>query len=336
MRTLRDRGVSLIWVTHHLEELFGLADSATVFRDGRHVGKVSIADSSVDSLVGMMFGVAAGEFGAPSTSAHATDGGTPEKKGYGEQVLRLKGVSRDTVLKDISLEVRRGEILGIAGLAGAGRTELARAIMGVDKVTSGSMHLRGEPVNARSSSAMYRRGLAMVPEDRKELGILGDLSIAENISISSLPGVSRFGFVVNRGAELAQAEEYRRALAIRTSGVKQRIRDLSGGNQQKAVVARCLSTKPDLLIFDEPTQGVDVSAKVEVHTLIRDFAARGGAAIVIASEIAELIELSHRVLVMKKGRIVGEVDEIPAALEQGHFESLKHQILSLSAGSEVA
>lgn len=336
MRNLRDRGVALIWVTHHLEELFGLADTATVFRDGRNVGSVAIHDSSVDQLVEMMFGVAAAEFGAPPTGSartHEVAKTTAAKRRA--EVLRLTDFSRGNVLRDISLEVRQGEIIGIAGLAGAGRTELVRTIMGVDKATGGSMHLRGELVKPRSSSAMYRQRLAMVPEDRKELGILADLSVAENISVSSLRDVSRFGFVIKRGAEVEQAEKYRRSLAIRTSSVKQRIRDLSGGNQQKAIVARCLSTKPDLLIFDEPTQGVDVSAKVEVHNLIRDFASRGGAAIMIASEIGELIELSHRVLVMKKGRIVGEVDGIPAALEAGHFDLIKHRILSLSAGSEA-
>jgi ABC-type sugar transport system ATPase subunit len=326
MRKLRNRGVALVWVTHHLEELVGLADAATVFRDGRHVGTVAMAETSVDELVELMFGVAAGDFGAPSTVP-----AEPEAGPAGE-VLRLVNFSRGNVLKNISLEVRKGEILGIAGLAGAGRTELARAIMGVDKVTTGSMTLHGRAVQARSSSSMYRRGLAMVPEDRKQLGILADLSVAENISISSLPDVSRFGFVIKRRAELAQAENYRRSLSIRTSSVKQKVRDLSGGNQQKAIVARCLSTNPDLLIFDEPTQGIDVSAKVEVHNLIREFVAKGGAAIVIASETAELIDLSHRVLVMKKGRIVGQVDAVPHALAEGRFDSVQHEVLSLSAG----
>lgn len=330
MRTLRQRGVALVWVTHHLEELFGLADRATVFRDGRNTGTVAIGDTSVDGLVEMMFGVAAGEFGAPTAVSADTD------VEPGAEVLRLTNISRGTVLREISLEVRKGEVLGIAGLAGAGRTELARAIMGVDKVTSGSMHLHGRPVQARSSSAMYRQGLAMVPEDRKQLGILADLSVAQNISISNLANISRFGFVIKRRSEVAQAEGYRRSLAIRTPDVKEKVGNLSGGNQQKAVVARCLNTNPDLLIFDEPTQGIDVSAKVEVHNLIREFVAGGGAAIVIASEIAELIELSHRVLVMKKGRIVGRMDGLPRALAEGQFESVKHRLLSLSAGSEEA
>ena len=330
MRRLRERGVALIWVTHHLEELVGLADTVTVFRDGRNVGTVAMASTTVDALVGMMFGAAADELGgtaAPADVPPAADGGA--------EVLRLRDVSRANVLRDISLEVRAGEIVGIAGLAGAGRTELARVIMGLDRVTSGSVWVKGEPARLRNASAAYRRGLAMVPEDRKQLGILPDLSVAENISISSLSRVSRFGVFVDRGAERGTGNEYRTRLSIRTPDVRERIGNLSGGNQQKAVVARCLNTEPALIIFDEPTQGIDVVAKVEVHRLIREFVAAGGAAIVIASEVGELVELSHRVLVMRQGRIAGRVDALAEALAVGRTEQVKQQILSLSARSEA-
>ena len=326
MRKLRARGVPLLWVTHHLEELFGLADTATVFRDGANAGTAAIAETDVDELLGMMFGIAAGEFGAASGTPPHTAADT------GEEVLRLENVHRSHVLKDISLSIRKGEILGIAGLAGAGRTELARVIMGLDKMTSGTMHLNGQPLRLRDSSSAYRHGLAMLPEDRKQLGILPEFSVAENISISSLGGVTQLGFLVKNRDEMDQAESYRQRLAIRAPSVREKIRNLSGGNQQKAIVARCLNTKPSLLIFDEPTQGIDVSAKVEVHNLIRDFVAAGGAAIVIASEIAELLELSHRVLVMKKGRLVGSVTSLQQELAAGNFEGVKNRILALSAG----
>ncbi len=327
MRRLREKGVSLIWVTHHLEELYGLADTATVFRDGRLVGTVKVADTSVDDLLGMMFGIAAGEFGSTANAPAFT-----EEEESREEVLRLTDVTRSYILRDISLTVRKGEILGIAGLAGAGRTELARAIMGIDKINSGTMHLNGRPVKFSDSSEAYQRGLAMLPEDRKQLGILPELSVAENISISSLDRVSLLGVVLKSRDEVSQAESYRQRLGIKTADVREKIRNLSGGNQQKAVVARCLNTQPDLLIFDEPTQGIDVSAKVEVHNLIREFVAKGGAAIVIASEIAELVELSHRVVVMKKGRIVGSVEHVPHALVSGQFEGVKNRILAMSAG----
>lgn len=327
MRRLRDKGVSLIWVTHHLEELYGLADTATVFRDGRLVGTVDVPDTTVDDLLGMMFGIAAGEFGSTATAPVVT-----EAEESREEVLRLTDVNRSYILRDISLTVHKGEILGISGLAGAGRTELARAIMGIDKISSGTVHLNGKAVRFSDSSAAYQKGLAMLPEDRKQLGILPELSVAENISISSLGRVSRFGFILKNRDEVAQAENYRQRLGIKTADVREKIRNLSGGNQQKAIVARCLNTNPDLLIFDEPTQGIDVSAKVEVHNLIREFVANGGAAIVIASEMAELIELSHRVVVMKKGRLVGSVDHVPHALVSGQFEAVKNRILAMSAG----
>ena len=333
MRRLRDRGVSLIWVTHHLEELAGLADTVTVFRDGRNVGTVAMADTSVDELVGLMFGAAADELAGTSAPPEVPAGSTGPDPG-GAEVLRLRDVSRANVLREISLEVRAGEIVGISGLAGAGRTELARVIMGLDKISSGSVWVKGEPARIRNASGAYRRGLAMVPEDRKQLGILADLSVAENISISNLSHVTRFGFLVDRGAENGTGDGYRKRLSIRTPDVRERIGNLSGGNQQKAVVARCLNTEPALIIFDEPTQGIDVVAKVEVHKLIREFVAAGGAAIVIASEVGELVELSHRVLVMRQGRIVGRVDDLPEALGAGHIEQVKQRILSLSARSD--
>lgn len=328
MRNLRTRGISLLWVTHNLDELAGLADSATVFRDGRNVASVTMSESSVDELLGMMFGIAAREFGSNLGATPALE----EEAEAGEEVLRLTGVSRGIVLKDISLTARSGEILGISGLAGAGRTELARAIMGIDRITSGTVHLKGRPVRLRSSSAAYRRGLAMLPEDRKQLGIMPELTVAENISISRLAAVSKFGFLINPRKEASLAETYRRRLAIKTPDIKEQVRNLSGGNQQKVIVARCFNTNPSLLIFDEPTQGIDVSAKVEVHALIREFVANGGAAIVIASEVGELVELSHRVLIMKKGRLVGTVEGIAAAVGAGRLQEIKNRILTLSAG----
>ncbi|QNK82933.1 sugar ABC transporter ATP-binding protein [Nakamurella sp. PAMC28650] len=329
MRVLRERGISLIWVTHQIEELFGLADTATVLRDGRNVSSVRVSDTTTDELLGMMFGISAEEFGASKAPAdnHAVD----LKEGRRE-VLALKGVNRRFVLKDISLQVHEGEILGIAGLAGAGRTELARAIMGMDKITSGEVELNGKRVRFRGSSSAYKKGLALLPEDRKQLGILPEMSVAENMSISNLQRVTRFGFVLRKAAEARLALDYVQQLSIKTPNVQEKIRNLSGGNQQKVIVARCLSTDPSLVIFDEPTQGIDVSAKVEVHRLVRDFVSAGGSAIVIASEIEELLELAHRVVVMREGRIVGTVTGLPAKLAAGQFEAVKNRVLSLSGG----
>ncbi|TFD63550.1 sugar ABC transporter ATP-binding protein [Cryobacterium ruanii] len=332
MRSMRDRGVSLIWVTHHLEELFGLADKATVFKDGRTVGTVDIASTSVGDLIGLMFGAAQEEFGGGDTRkiTHL------EPSHKRRVVLSARNLSRGSAIRDVCLEVHEGEIVGLAGLAGAGRTEVVRLLMGLDARTAGTVELDGRRLSLRNSTAAYRAGIAMLPEDRKQLGILADLSTAQNISISRLSTVASAGFWMSRRKERALAEDYRRQLGIKTPNVEARIGNLSGGNQQKAIVARCLNTSPKLLIFDEPTQGIDVSAKVEVHALVRDYAANGGAAILIASEIEELLELSHRVLVMKKGQVVGEVRDIPAAIEAGDFSRIKSEVLTLSAAGQIS
>jgi ABC-type sugar transport system ATPase subunit len=331
MRAMRERGVALVWVTHHLEELFGLADKATVFKDGRTVTTVELKSSSVDELVTLMFGTDREEFveGSRGISHLAPTSGS-------RVVLSARNLRRGTVVRDVSITVHEGEIVGLAGLAGAGRTEVVRAIMGLDSVTSGTVELDGRRLSLRNSSAAYRAGLAMLPEDRKQLGILPDLSTAQNISISRLSTVTSGGIWMNRRKERALAEKFRNQLGIKTPDVDARIGNLSGGNQQKAIVARCLNTAPKLLIFDEPTQGIDVAAKVDVHNLVREYASNGGAAILIASEIDELLELSHRVLVLKKGQIVGEVEGIPAAIAAGQFARIKSDVLTLSAAGQTS
>lgn len=332
MRTLRARHVGLVWVTHHLEELAGLADRATILRDGRNSGTVEVADTTIDQLLTYMFGDQREEFGGGDTRhlnrLTPLDGGPV--------VLSARGLTRGSVVRDVSFDVHEGEVIGLAGLAGAGRTEVVRTLMGLDRLTSGTIEIDGRRIAPRSSSAAYRAGLAMLPEDRKQLGILADLSVAANISLSKLRTVSWARFWISARRERALADRYRTRLGIKTPSVTSRIGNLSGGNQQKAIVARCLNTSPRLLIFDEPTQGIDVSAKVDVHALIRHHAADGGAAILIASELEELLELSHRVLVLKKGRVVGEIRDIPKAIAAGHFADLKSKVLALSAAGSAA
>lgn len=332
MRTLRNRNVALVWVTHHLEELSGLADRATIFRDGRSVATVEIADTSIELLLTHMFGDQREEFGGGDT--RHLNRLTPLNDA--PVVMSVRGLSRGPLVRDISFDVHEGEVVGLAGLAGAGRTEVVRTLMGLDRATSGTVELDGRKITPRSSSAAYNAGLAMLPEDRKQLGILAELSIASNISISKLSTVSKWRFWLSARHERALAEKYRTRLDIKAPSVNTRIGNLSGGNQQKAIVARCLNTSPRLLIFDEPTQGIDVSAKVDVHALIRHFSADGGAAILIASEFEELLELSHRVLVLKKGRIVGEFRDIPQTIASGGFAELKSKVLALSAAGVVA
>lgn len=332
MRTLRERNVGLVWVTHHLEELVGLADRATIFRDGRNAGTVEVANTSIDQFLTYMFGDQRDEFVAGDT--RHLNRLTPLDDA--PIVLSARGLNRGSVVRDVSFDVHEGEVIGLAGLAGAGRTEVVRTLMGLDRLTSGTIEVDGRRITPRSSTAAYRAGLAMLPEDRKQLGILADLSIAANISLSRLRTVTWARFWVSARRERALAERYRTRLGIKTPTVTARIGNLSGGNQQKAIVARCLNTSPRLLIFDEPTQGIDVSAKVDVHALIRHHAADGGAAILIASELEELLELSHRVLVLKKGRIVGEIRDIPKLIAAGHFAEIKSKVLALSAAGSAA
>ena len=329
MRNLRSRGVGLIWVTHHLDELHGLADVATIFRDGRTLESLNLENSTVGEITNLMFGIHSNEAGSTTKNKRSQK----NEKSNRSEVLSLHEVSRAGVLRDISFSVHAGEVIGISGLAGAGRTELANVIMGLDNRTSGQIFLKGKEVNFKSSASAYKAGIAMLPEDRKQLGIISDLSVAENISISNLSSVSRFGFIISRKKERELATKYKEILSIRTPSVNQKINNLSGGSQQKAIVARCLNSNPTVLIIDEPTQGVDVAAKTEVHELIRDFISKGGAAIVIASEIQELLELSHEILVLRNGSIAGRIENVQDSTEKSRVLEIKAEVLALSAGN---
>lgn len=329
MRSLQRRGVALIWVTHHLDEVFGLADVVTVLRDGHSIIRTLAAELTPRRLAGHMFGSEAAELidtVLPDTPDRANLLQAPP-------VLRVEHLSRAGVLRDISFELRAGEILGIAGLAGAGRTDLVSAIMGLDKVDGGRIYLAGKQRKIRHPRSAYKAGLAMVPEDRKQLGILSEFSVAKSISISRLGSVARGGFL-NERAERRLAKTYIERLGIKTPSGQEKIRNLSGGNQQKVIISRCLNTQPRILIFDEPTQGIDVHAKVEVHNLIRELALDGKSVILIASEFSELISMSDRVLVLNRGSLVGEIDNVPHRVRVEGFDSVKSAIIEHSSRVE--
>jgi ribose transport system ATP-binding protein len=303
MLRMRERGVAILWVTHRLDELFGLADVITVLRDSRWVAHVTPADQTPDSLVRLMVGRTRnlGELSSVH-DGRLTSSGTEQA-----EVLRMSGVTRLPLLRDISLTVRQGEILGIAGIAGAGRTELARIILGADRPDSGEVFVRGRKVLIKNPQQATALGISLVPEERKTQSILGTMSIEQNISISSLNAVSTGTIVLNNRKEKTASRRLVTELGIRCSGVTQKIGTLSGGNQQKVIIARSLFSQPSLLIFDEPTQGIDVAAKTDIYRLIYEFVDQGGAAIVISSELPELVSLSDRILVMREGRLVGEL-----------------------------
>jgi ABC-type sugar transport system ATPase subunit len=330
MRSLQRRGVALIWVTHHLDEVFGLADVVTVMRDGRTIARTEAAELTQRELAVQMFGSDATELMESASTV------APRRRTVGEHDqprLRALNLTRRGVLRDISFDVEPGEILGLAGLAGAGRTELVRALMGLDKLTSGRIEIDGRPRRIGHPRVAYKAGLAMVPEDRKQLGILPDLSVAENISISELSSVTAAGVLRGR-SERDLAESYIRSLGIKTPGPAELIRNLSGGNQQKAIIARCLNTEPSILIFDEPTQGIDIHAKAEVHRLIRDVVEKGTSVIVIASEFAELISLCDRVIVLNRGALVGEIRDIPARVAAEGYDAVKHAIIDKASRAD--
>jgi ABC-type sugar transport system ATPase subunit len=232
--------------------------------------------------------------------------------------------------------LHRGEILGIGGLAGAGRTELAHAIMGADRIDAGTLAIEGRTVRIKSPADAVRCGIAMVPEERKTQGIIGDLTVAENITASCMRNVLLGPGLIDRRREARVANDYVEQMSIRTPSVRQRIRFLSGGNQQKAIIARALFAGPKVLIFDEPTQGVDVGAKTELYRLIGAFVQTGGAAIVISSELPELCGISDRILVMRQGRIEGEVRGYQATDSPETRRAIEEQVMRLAAAGTSA
>ncbi len=304
IRGLKREGISTIFVTHRLEEIFEICDRYTVLRDGRHVGAGPVAGTSLDDIIRLMVGRELGLL-ARRENSFAT----------GEVALAVEAISRRRKrsdasaieLHDVSLAVHKGEILGIAGLVGAGRTETARAIFGADAFDSGRIVVNGKTVKITSPRDAIGHGIGLVPEDRKQQALFLALAIRTNLSIAAHDRISAFGVFINGAKEDALVEEYRKLLNIRMASGDQLVGNLSGGNQQKVVLARWLALRPKVLIVDEPTRGIDVGAKVEVHNLLFQMAASGIAIIVISSELPEILALSDRIVTMREGRVTGEI-----------------------------
>jgi inositol transport system ATP-binding protein len=304
IRDLKAEGLSVIFVTHRLEEVFEICDSYTVLRDGKFVGSGKVAETDIDGIIRMMVGREVN-----ALFSHRTDA-TAGEVALAVEGLSRRGSSRDpsaTVLADVSLSVRRGEILGIAGLVGAGRTEMARAVFGADPFDSGRILVDGKPVRIASPQEAIRHGIGLVPEDRKQQALFLSLAIRMNLSMASLDRVSKWGVFVDEAKESAMVEQYRKALSIRMASPEQIVANLSGGNQQKVVLARWLALQPKVLIVDEPTRGIDVGAKVDVHNLLFDMARSGIAVIAISSELPEVLAISDRIVTMREGRVTGEI-----------------------------
>jgi rhamnose transport system ATP-binding protein len=305
-RQLREHGVAILFVSHRLEEIFELADRITVLRDGAHVITAPAAQFTSEDLIRYMVGR---ELTALFPKSEAE---------IGDVLLDVRHLTRNGVFQDVSFQLRRGEILGFAGLVGAGRTEVARVIFGIDRADAGEIRIGNELVQISSPKDAMRHGLAYVPEDRRQQGLVMDFSIAANMTLPILQQVSRLG-VVNRQRERQIATDYSQQLHVRSAGIDQLVKALSGGNQQKVVLAKWLITNPSILILDEPTRGIDVGAKSEVHRIISDLAAKGLGIILISSELPEVLAMSDRVLVMHEGHLTGMFDRAEANQEKVMF-----------------
>jgi simple sugar transport system ATP-binding protein/ribose transport system ATP-binding protein len=298
-RVLRDQGTTIVYVSHFLDEVLELCDTITVMRNGHLVRTAAAAAETEASLVAGMFGAAAQaeQFDKPSRAA-------------GRPMLEVEGLRREGVLQDISLTVRAGEIVGIAGLVGSGRSELARAIAGADRIDAGTVRIDGEARRIRNPSDAIASGIAFLTEERKKDGLFMELSLAANTTFADIPAVSRQG-VLRHGEERARARALLESLSVDPPSPGALAKSLSGGNQQKVLFARWLFCKPRVLILDEPTRGVDVGARAAIHRLIHNLAEQGAAVLMISSEIEEVLGLAHRVLVMRRGSITREFPADP-------------------------
>ena len=302
---LRSQGIAIVYVSHRLDELFRICDRVTVMRDGRVVHEGHMAELTRLRLVSLMLGRDMAEvrrgataFGSGHEGGEGGDGGPP--------VLRASHLSSRNRLDDISVEVRRGEVVGLGGLLGAGRSETAKAIVGALRTDQGAVEVDGKSVRRNSTAAAIRAGAVMLPEDRKSEGIIPNLSVRENIVLAALTRISHVG-LIDRGKQDEIVDYFVKRLRIKASSPEQKVSELSGGNQQKVMLARWLCLNPKLLLLDEPTRGIDVGAKAEVQSVIDELAKEGLGVVLISSDLEEVIEGSDRVVVLKEGRVIGEL-----------------------------
>jgi ABC-type sugar transport system ATPase subunit len=311
---LKARGLGVIFISHRLEEVMAICDRVTVLRDGQNAGELPIAEATPDRIVRLMVGRNLGDLF--QKEAAAVDPAAPPALEV--RNLSRTGTARDPaaiVLNDVSFGVRAGEIVGLAGLVGSGRTEVARAIFGADPFDRGEILIDGRPVRIDDPRDAIRAGIGLAPEDRKAQGLILGMAVEANISLAALPSLVRYGFIRLR-EEARLADRFVERLRIRTPSVEQLVVNLSGGNQQKVVIAKWLALRPKILILDEPTRGIDIGAKAEVHHLMSQLAQQGVAILMISSELPEILGMSDRVLVMSQGRLAGELTRADATQER--------------------
>jgi ribose transport system ATP-binding protein len=302
IRELQEHGIAIIYISHHLEETFELADRITVLRDGQYVATRPADSLDIDGLIRLMVG------------RDLSEKFPKEHFERGDELLRVEGLNRGKLLRNINFSVYSGEVLGIAGLVGAGRTELVRAIFGADRIDSGRFFVRGKEVSIKSPEDAIRYGIALLTEDRKLQGLFLKMSVRDNISMAVLKNLTK-GLVTNTRKEVELAQYYIDSMSIKASSHNQLAINLSGGTQQKVVLGRWMATEPRILIFDEPTRGIDVGAKVEIYRMINQLANEGVAILMVSSELPEILGMSDRILVMQGGRISGILDRAEASEE---------------------
>jgi ribose transport system ATP-binding protein len=304
IQDLKKQGLAIIFITHRLEEVFEIADRVIVFRDGRWAGDVSIADATTEKIIGLMVGRA---LDRSQVRERAT--------AIREIILQVKNLSRKGVLHDINFELHRGEILAFSGLVGAGRTEMARALFGADRIDSGEIIIEGKKVTITSPDSAVKAGLALVPEGRQTQGLVLMQTVERNIALPNLDALSQ-NQMVNKGKMHQMVQRFVDLMNIRTPSLDQHVMNLSGGNQQKVVLAKWLASNPKVLILDEPTRGIDVGAKAEVYEIMNNLVHQGIGIIMISSEMPEILAISDRILVMYEGRIMGELTRADATQER--------------------
>ncbi len=302
---LRTQGIGIVYISHRMEEIKRIADRVTVMRDGQYIDTQPAADISIGQMISLMVGRTIYESKPEIPQYENTD-----------VVLEVRNLNRGRELQDINFTLRRGEILGFAGLMGAGRTEVARAIVGADPVDSIDLSVNGRRVVIRSPKDAVSLGIGYLSEDRKRYGLVTGMDVANNMGMASLHRFLRALGIVDDAKMTDVAAQHVEALAVKTSGVRQKVRNLSGGNQQKVVIAKWLTADTDILIFDEPTRGIDVGAKSEIYKLLNELARQGKSIIMISSELPEILRMSHRIIVMCEGRITGELSSTEATQEK--------------------
>jgi ribose transport system ATP-binding protein len=302
---LKAQGVAVVYISHKMDELKRIADRVTVMRDGQYIATVPMDQTPMGSLIAMMVGRQLTE----------VENEFPDTAGN-EVVLEARGICRGAMVRNASFVLRRGEILGFAGLMGAGRTELARAVFGADRIDAGEVFVRGRKVSIRSPEDAVEHGIGYLSEDRKHFGLATGLDVETNIALPNMKRFLSMGAFIDQAAIGAAGERYVKQLRIKTPSVHQQVRLLSGGNQQKIVIAKWLLRDCGVLFFDEPTRGIDVGAKAEIYRLLHELAAQGKAIVIISSELPEILRMSHRVLVMCEGRITGELPGREATQEK--------------------